>query len=196
MSLFWQQGRRVLLKRVNAVATNPADVRWMQTSAAAASRGIARSPIGSALTRSTMVGSTCANSVSLWNSPLGALRSFASKKHKNILRQCKGFRGRSKNCFKIAIRRLHKSWQHAYIDRRRKKRNWRKLWIMKVNAGVRQYSWSYSKFINALSKTGIILNRKIMSDLAAHEPFTMKALVDTVASTSRARKAAEAMVAH
>jgi large subunit ribosomal protein L20 len=95
-----------------------------------------------------------------------------------LRKYAKGFRGRSKNCFRIAIRRVHKSWQYAYRDRRVKKRNWRKLWIMRVQAGVRQYDWSYSRFIPALQSANIELNRKVLADLAANEPFSFKAVVD------------------
>lgn len=122
-----------------------------------------------------------------------SIRSFASKKHKNILKHCKGFRGRAKNCFRLAIRRLQKSWQYAYRDRRRKRREWRKLWIQKIQAGVRQYNWRYSRFIHYMGKSNIILNRKILSDLAAHEPFTMKAVIDTVEAIVAQKEANKAI---
>lgn len=92
----------------------------------------------------------------------------------------KGFRGRSKNCFRIAIRRLEKSWQYAYRDRKVKKREFRKLWIQRLNAGVRQHGISYSKFINLQTKSGVVLDRKILSNLAMYEPFSFKAVVDVV----------------
>ena len=107
-------------------------------------------------------------------------RGFASKKHKAVLRQSKGFRGRANRCFRVAIRRLEKSWQYAYRDRKVKKREFRKLWIQRLNAGVRQYGLSYSNFINMQGKSGVVLDRKILSGLAMYEPFSFKAVVDVV----------------
>jgi len=107
-------------------------------------------------------------------------RGFASKKHKRVIKQSKGFRGRANRCFRIAIRRLEKSWQYAYRDRKVKKREFRKLWILRVNAGVRQHGVSYSKFIALQNKSGVILDRKILSGLAMYEPFSFKAVVDVV----------------
>mmetsp|Transcript_10859 Transcript_10859/g.16697 ORF Transcript_10859/g.16697 Transcript_10859/m.16697 type:complete len:145 (-) Transcript_10859:254-688(-) len=109
---------------------------------------------------------------------LSTNRSFASKKHKAVLRQSKGFRGRAKNCYTIAIRRLQKSWQYAYRDRKVQKREWRKLWIQRLNAGVRQYGISYSRFIPKLQQANIQLNRKVLAELAAKEPFSFKAVID------------------
>jgi large subunit ribosomal protein L20 len=71
------------------------------------------------------------------------------------------FRGRSKNCFRVAIRRLQKSWQYAYRDRRRKRREWSKFWIQRIQAGVRQYSWRYSQFMGSYKNSGIKLDRKV-----------------------------------
>mmetsp|Transcript_28146 Transcript_28146/g.51454 ORF Transcript_28146/g.51454 Transcript_28146/m.51454 type:complete len:226 (-) Transcript_28146:385-1062(-) len=107
-------------------------------------------------------------------------RGFASKKHKRVIKQSKGFRGRANRCFRIAIRRLEKSWQYAYRDRKVKKREFRKLWILRVNAGVRQHGVSYSKFIALQNKSGVILDRKILSGLAMYEPFSFKAVADVV----------------
>ena len=107
-------------------------------------------------------------------------RDFATKKHKRVIRQSKGFRGRANRCFRIAIRRLEKSWQYAYRDRKVKKREFRKLWIQRLNAGVRQYGISYSQFVHVQSKSGVALDRKILSGLAMYEPFSFKAVVDVV----------------
>merc|ERR1712194_578889 len=111
-------------------------------------------------------------------------RTFASKKHKSVVRQSKGFRGRAKNCFRIAIRRLEKSWQYAYRDRKVKKREFRKLWIQRVNAGVRQHGVSYSRFVAMQNKSGVTLDRKILSGLAMYEPFSFKAVVNVVQKMS------------
>jgi len=111
-------------------------------------------------------------------------RGFASKKHKRVIKQSKGFRGRANRCYRVAIRRLEKSWQYAYRDRKVKKREFRKLWIMRLNAGVRQQGLSYSNFIAMQNKSGITLDRKILSNLAMYEPFSFKAVVDVVKKSS------------
>ena len=81
--------------------------------------------------------------------------------HKNLLKHTKGFRGRSKNCFRVAIRRLQKSWQYGYRDRRVKRREWSKFWIQKIQAGVRQYSWRYSQFMGSYKQSGMKLDKKV-----------------------------------
>jgi large subunit ribosomal protein L20 len=115
-------------------------------------------------------------------------RTFASKKHKNLLKQTKGFRGRSKNCFSVAIRRLQKSWQYAYRDRRRKRREWSKFWIQRIQAGVRQYSWRYSEFMGCYKQSGMKLDRKILAELAANEPFAFRSVVQVVEHTRKISK--------
>lgn len=112
--------------------------------------------------------------------PLMQQRGFASKKHKRIIKMAKGYRGRANRCFRIAIRRVEKALQYAYRDRKVKRREMRKLWIQRLNAGVRQHGISYSKFIPALHKSGVILNRKVLADIASNEPFSFKAVVDVV----------------
>lgn len=111
-------------------------------------------------------------------------RGFASKKHKWVIRQSKGFRGRANRCFRVAIRRLEKSWQYAYRDRKVKKREFRKLWIQRLNAGVRQHGLSYSRFIQMQGRSGVVLDRKILSGLAMYEPFSFKAVVGVVQKMS------------
>ena len=103
-----------------------------------------------------------------------------STQHKNLLKHTKGFRGRSKNCFRIAIRRLQKSWQYSYRDRRRKKREWHKLWIQRISAGVRQYSWRYSEFYNVYRKSDMRMDRKVLAELAANEPFAFRSVLQVV----------------
>lgn len=114
-------------------------------------------------------------------------RTFASKKHKRIIKMAKGFRGKANSCFRTAINRVEKGLQYAYRDRKVKKREMRKLWIERINAGTRQYGLSYSRFINMINtgnknpeKGEILLNRKVLSDLAASEPFSFKAVLDVV----------------
>ena len=111
-------------------------------------------------------------------------RGFASKKHRRVIKLSKGFRGRANRCFRVAIRRLEKSWQYAYRDRKVKKREFRKLWIQRLNAGVRQQGLSYSKFIEMEGRSGVKLDRKILSGLAMYEPFSFKAVVDVVKKVS------------
>lgn len=98
-------------------------------------------------------------------------------RHKKILKLAKGYRGRSKNCFRVAIEKVEKGLQYAYRDRRNKKRDFRKLWIQRINAGVREHGLVYSQFINGLNKAGITLDRKVLADLAVREPESFKAIV-------------------
>lgn len=99
-------------------------------------------------------------------------------RHKKILKLAKGYRGRASKCFRIAIERVEKGLQYAYRDRRNKKRSFRALWIQRINAAVREHDMVYSQFINGLNKAGIKLDRKVISDLAIHEPEAFKNLVD------------------
>lgn len=99
-------------------------------------------------------------------------------RHKKIIKMAKGYRGRSNNCFRSAVQRVEKGLQYAYRDRRTKKRDFRALWIQRINAGARQFGLTYSQFINGMNKAGLTLDRKVMADLAVHEPEAFKALVD------------------
>lgn len=119
-----------------------------------------------------------------FNTTTHQTRGFASKKHKRVIKLSKGFRGRANRCFRVAIRRLEKSWQYAYRDRKVKKREFRKLWIQRLNAGVRQQGLSYSRFIEMEGRSGVKLDRKILSELAMYEPFSFKAVVDVVKKMS------------
>ncbi len=102
----------------------------------------------------------------------------AHARHKKIIRQARGYRGRSKNVFRAAIERVEKGLQYAYRDRRTRKRSFRRLWIQRINAGVREHGLTYSQFINGLGKAGIELDRKVLADLAVREPDAFKALVE------------------
>eukprot|EP00657_Telonema_sp_P-1_P000053 TRINITY_DN10076_c0_g1_i1.p1 TRINITY_DN10076_c0_g1~~TRINITY_DN10076_c0_g1_i1.p1 ORF type:complete len:108 (-),score=35.73 TRINITY_DN10076_c0_g1_i1:114-437(-) len=90
----------------------------------------------------------------------------------------KGYYGRRKNVFRVAVQAMEKAAQYAYRDRRVRKRDFRALWIQRINAGARSYGLTYSKFMNGLKKAGIELDRKVLSDLAIHEPAAFKSLVD------------------
>ncbi len=101
----------------------------------------------------------------------------AHARHKKVLKAAKGYRGRSNSSFRIAIEKVEKGLQYAYRDRRVRKRNFRALWIQRINAGVREHGLTYGRFINGLKLSGIDLDRKVMADLAVHEPEAFKALV-------------------
>tara|TARA_Y100000389_G_C17428656_1_gene501157 strand:+ start:454 stop:813 length:360 start_codon:yes stop_codon:yes gene_type:complete len=98
-------------------------------------------------------------------------------RHKKILKLAKGYRGRAKNCYRIAIQKVEKALQYAYRDRRNKKRDFRKLWIQRINAGVRQYGMIYSQFVNGLKLANIEIDRKILSDIAVKNPDTFEKIV-------------------
>lgn len=110
-------------------------------------------------------------------------------RHRKILKLAKGYRGRNSKNFRIAIEKVEKALQYAYRDRRNKKRDFRGLWIQRINAGVRQYGLTYSRFINGIKLAGIEIDRKVLSDLAAREPEAFKVLVDQ-AQAALASKAA------
>ncbi len=98
-------------------------------------------------------------------------------KHKKVLDQAKGFRGRRKNTIRIAKQAVEKSLQYAYRDRKNRKRNFRALWVQRINAAVREHGLTYGRFIDGLNKAGIEIDRKVLSDLAIHEPAAFVALV-------------------
>ncbi len=102
------------------------------------------------------------------------------KRHKKIIKLAKGYRGRAKNCFRVAIEKVEKALQYAYRDRRAKKRDFRALWIQRINAGVRAEGLTYSKFIAGLKKANINLDRKQLSELAIHDIASFKKIVETV----------------
>lgn len=99
------------------------------------------------------------------------------KRHKKIIKMAKGYRGRNKNCFRVAVQKVEKGLQYAYRDRRNKKRNFRALWIQRINAGVRQHGMVYSQFMAGLRHAGVDLDRKILSDLAITQPDAFASLV-------------------
>lgn len=102
------------------------------------------------------------------------------RRHKKIRTQSKGFQGLGHTTFKKAKERLIKAGQHAYMDRKKKKRTFRNLWTVRLNAAVRAAGSKYSVFIDQLNKKGITLNRKVLSELAIHEPAVFKKLLETV----------------
>ena len=99
-------------------------------------------------------------------------------RHKKVLGQAKGYFGRRKNTIRTAKQAVEKSQQYAYRDRKRKKRTFRALWIQRINAGARDHGLTYSRFISGLGKAGIEVDRKVLADLAVHEPVAFKALCE------------------
>jgi large subunit ribosomal protein L20 len=98
-------------------------------------------------------------------------------KHKKVLEQAKGFYGRRKNTIRIAKQAVEKSKQYAYRDRKNRKRNFRALWVQRINAAVREHGLTYGRFIDGLNKANIEIDRKILSDMAIHEPQAFAVLV-------------------
>ncbi len=99
-------------------------------------------------------------------------------RHKKIIKQARGYRGRNKNVFRAAIERVEKGLQYAYRDRRNRKRSFRSLWIQRINAGARGHGLTYSQFMNGIKRAGIEIDRKVLSDLAVREPAAFQALAE------------------
>src|SRR5258708_33739128 len=114
-------------------------------------------------------------------------RSVPSRARRNkILGKAKGFYGRRKNTVRRGSQSVDRSGQLSYIGRKLRKRNFRALWIQRINAAVRLYGLTYGRFIDGLGKVGIAIDRKVLADLAVREPEAFKALVDQVASAAKA----------
>jgi len=110
-----------------------------------------------------------------------SVNTVASRaKRKRILKQAKGYWGRRKNVWTVAKNAVEKGLVYAYRDRKAKKREFRKLWIQRINAGARLHGMSYSQFMGKLSKSGIELNRKVLADLAMNHPEAFKAVFDKI----------------
>lgn len=100
-------------------------------------------------------------------------------RHKKIIDAASGYRGRRKNTFRIANQAVEKAGQYAYIGRKLKKRQFRALWIQRINAAARLHGMTYGRFMDGLKKSGITLDRKVLADMAGNEPESFKALVET-----------------
>jgi len=107
-------------------------------------------------------------------------------RHKKIVDMAAGYRGRASTNFRIAIERVEKGLQYAYRDRRNRKRDFRGLWIQRINAGVREHGLTYSQFIGGIKRAGIEIDRKVLAELAAREPEAFKALVEQVKALAKA----------
>ena len=106
----------------------------------------------------------------------------ARAKHKKIIKRAKGYYGRRKNVYRVAVQAVEKSMQYAYRDRKNRKRDFRGLWIQRINAGVRLHGFTYSQFVNGLQKATIEIDRKILAELAVNQPEIFKALVEKAQS--------------
>jgi large subunit ribosomal protein L20 len=93
----------------------------------------------------------------------------AHARHKKVIDQAKGYQGRRKNVYRVAVQAVTKAGQYAYRDRRQKKRTFRTLWIARINAGARECGMSYSRMINGLKKANIMIDRKVLADIAMHD---------------------------
>ena len=109
----------------------------------------------------------------------------AKARHKDVLAQAKGYRGRSKNCYRLALRRVEKGLQYAYRDRRNRKRDFRSLWIQRINAAARSEGLTYGQMIHGLKSAGVEIDRKVLADLAVR---------DQAGFTSLAKRAQAALV--
>lgn len=103
-------------------------------------------------------------------------------RHKKVLGKAKGYYGRRKSSFRIANQAVEKAGQYAYRDRRARKRNFRSLWIQRINAACRELDFTYARFIDGLTKAGIEVDRKVLADIAVKEPDAFKALAEKAKS--------------
>jgi len=99
-------------------------------------------------------------------------------RHKKVLKMAKGYRGRAKNCFRVGLEKVEKGLRYAYRDRRRKKRDFRSLWIQRINAAARMHGLVYSQFMSGIKKAGIELDRKVLADLAISSPESFGAIAE------------------
>jgi large subunit ribosomal protein L20 len=102
----------------------------------------------------------------------------AHARHKKILKQAKGYRGRRKNVYRVAVQAVTKAGQYAYRDRRQRKRQFRALWIVRINAAARECGLSYSRLINGLKKAAIEIDRKVLADLAVFDKVAFAAIAE------------------
>lgn len=110
-----------------------------------------------------------------------SVNSVAAKaKRKKVLKEAKGYFGRRKNVYTVAKNAVEKGLQYSYIGRKQNKRNFRRLWIQRINAAAREEGLSYSQFMHLLKEKNVELNRKVLADLAMNNPTAFKAVVDSV----------------
>jgi len=109
---------------------------------------------------------------------------ISKKRHKKVIKMAKGYRGRANNCFRVAIERVEKALQYAYRDRRNRKRDFRGLWIQRINAAARQHNMVYSTFMGGMKKAGIEVDRKLLADMAVNNPESFAHIVEQVKKAS------------
>jgi large subunit ribosomal protein L20 len=114
----------------------------------------------------------------------------AHARHRKIIKMAKGYYGRRKNCYRTAVQAVEKALQYAYRDRKVKKRNFRALWIQRINAASRAHGLTYSQFMNGVKKAGIELDRKVLADMAARDPDAFKSVFDAAEKALGEKKAA------
>ncbi|MGA7456194.1 MAG: 50S ribosomal protein L20 [Methyloceanibacter sp.] len=107
-------------------------------------------------------------------------------RHRKVIKAAKGYYGRRKNTIRVAKQAVEKAGQYAYRDRKVKKRTFRALWIQRINAAARENGLTYGRLIDGLKKAGIELDRKVLADIAVHEPATFKGLVEAASAAARA----------
>jgi large subunit ribosomal protein L20 len=107
-------------------------------------------------------------------------------RHRKVLKQAKGYYGRRKNTIRVAKQAVEKAGQYAYRDRKVRKRTFRALWIQRINAAARLHGLTYGRFIDGLNKAGIELDRKVLADIAVHEPTTFQSLVEAASAAAKA----------
>jgi large subunit ribosomal protein L20 len=107
----------------------------------------------------------------------------ARARHKKVIAQAKGYRGRRKNIYRVAVQAVTKAGQYAYRDRRQRKRQFRALWIARINAGARECGLSYSRMINGLKKAAVEIDRKVLADLAVHDKVAFAAIAEKAKSS-------------
>ena len=107
-------------------------------------------------------------------------------RHRKVIKQAKGYYGRRKNTIRVARQAVEKAGQYAYRDRKVRKRTFRALWIQRINAAARENGLTYGRLMDGLKKAGIELDRKVLADIAVHEPQTFKGLVEAASAAVRA----------
>ncbi|MDG1436935.1 MAG: 50S ribosomal protein L20 [Rickettsiaceae bacterium] len=116
---------------------------------------------------------------------------ISKKRHKKIIKMAKGYRGRANNCFSIAIERVERALQYAYRDRRNRKRDFRGLWIQRINAAARLHDMTYSTFISGIKNAGIEVDRKMLAEFAVNNPESFSHIVAEINKVAKPTKSAE-----
>ncbi len=112
----------------------------------------------------------------------------AHARHTKVIKAAKGYYGRRKSCFRTAVQAVEKAGQYSYRDRRAKKREFRRLWIQRINAASRQFGLPYSQFMNGLQLAGLELDRKVLADIAVHDIDAFKAIFDQAEKALKAKE--------